>query len=63
MTMLLYLAHKIHECGDIQQFFRSAYMFKFGKDHDCTNDIVQYKLHAIIPPYISDFVAHIQKNE
>lgn len=61
MEMLLYLANKIHELGgDIQRFFRTAYMWRFGKDYDCVNDVCQYKLHAIVPKYVQEYIKHIQ---
>ena len=64
MDMFLYLANKIHELGDDpQRFFRAAYMFKFGKDYDCVTDVVQYKLHAIVPHYVEDYVRHIQSSQ
>lgn len=61
MKMLLYLANKIHELGDDpQRFFRAGYMWKFGKDHDCVNDVCQYKLHGIVPKYIEEYIRYIQ---
>lgn len=64
MDMFLYLAHKIHEAGgDEQRFFRCAYMWRFGKDYDCVTDVVQYKLHAIVPRYVQDYVRHLQSSQ
>lgn len=64
MEMLLYLAHKIQETGgDEQQFFRTAYMWRFGKDYACANDICQYRLHAIVPKYVVEYIQHIQSKK
>jgi len=46
---------------DEQSFFRSAYIWRFGKDTDVSNDVCQYKLHAIVPRYVEEYVANIQQ--
>lgn len=62
--MLLYLRHCINQAkADEQSFFRSAYMWRFGKDADVSNDVCQYKLHAIVPKYVEEYVIHIQGKE
>ena len=45
----------------IQDFFRSAYIWKYAKDRDPWNDVAQYKLHGIIPSYVGDYIKNIQK--
>ena len=37
---------------DEQTFFRLAHIYLFGSDPDLSNDVAQYKLHAIIPRYV-----------
>lgn len=62
--MYLYLREKIRTLGDDEQrFFRTAYMWRFGKDHDCVTDVCQYRLHAIIPKYVADYIHYLQQNE
>lgn len=59
--MYLYLREKIRSLGDDEQrFFRTAYMWRFQKDADVSNDVCQYRLHAIIPKYVEDYVHHLQ---
>lgn len=60
--MLLALVEVINrKKTDEQTFFRSAYMWAFCKDCDVSNDVAQYKLHAIIPPYVKRYLAHLQQ--
>lgn len=62
--MHLYLAETMRSLGkDEQTFFRAAYMWRFGKDYDCVNDVCQYRLHALIPKYVVEYVDNIQKEE
>lgn len=62
--MYLYLREKIRSLGDDeQQFFRTAYMWRFGKDADVSTDVCQYRLHAIIPPYVQNYVCYLQARE
>ena len=42
--------------GDEQAFFRMCFMWKWKKDGDVWNDIAQWKLHAILPSYVQDFL-------
>lgn len=59
--MYLYLREKIHSLGDDEQtFFRTAYMWRFGKDADVSSDVAQYRLHAVIPKYVEAYVQHLQ---
>ncbi len=37
---------------DEQTFFRLAHIYCFGTDPDLSNDVAQFKLHAIIPRYV-----------
>lgn len=62
--MLLYLRYYMNQAMvDEQSFFRSAYMWRFGKDADVSNDVCQYTLHAIVPKYVEEYVIHIQGKE
>lgn len=59
--MYLYLREKLKELGDDEQrFFRTAYMWKFGKDYDCVSDVCQFRLHAVIPKYVGEYVNYLQ---
>lgn len=59
--MYLYLKETIKNLGDDEQrFFRCAYMWRFGKDYDCVTDVCQFRLHAIIPKYVEEYVRHLQ---
>jgi hypothetical protein len=42
-----------------ENFFRCAHVFRFGTTGDVTNDLVQWKLHAIVPNYIQDYATYI----
>jgi len=33
-------------------FFRMAHIYCFGTDANVYNDVAQFKLHAICPPYV-----------
>lgn len=37
---------------DEQTFFRLAHIYCFGTDPDLSNDVAQYRMHAIIPRYV-----------
>lgn len=62
--MLLYLKYAIDRAGsDEQTFFRAAYMWRFGKDANVANDVCQYRLHAIVPRYVEEYIADMQKKQ
>lgn len=62
--MLLYLKAKIAELGtDEHAFFRTAYMWRFGKVLFSDTDAIQYRLHAVVPRYVEDYVHHLQENQ
>lgn len=46
---------------DDQTFFRAAYQWCFGKDCDVSNDVAQFKLHAIVPRYVERYILHCQE--
>lgn len=44
-----------------RQFFRSAYMWKFGKDATdlmLANDLLSYHTQGKIPAYVTDYLVH-----
>lgn len=60
--MLLFLKHLISQSGnDEYAFFRAAYYWKFNKVCNSDTDVVQYRLHAIVPNYVREYVENIQK--
>ncbi len=55
--MILLLTEAIKRSGgDELMFFQTAYYAIFNKHHDCVNDVVQWRLHAIVPPYIKNYL-------
>lgn len=60
--MYLYLKEKIRQANDSELlFFQTAYYWRFQKHYDCVNDSIQFRLHAIIPKYVEEYVIHLQK--
>jgi hypothetical protein len=41
-----------------EEFFLRAYVYIYGCTADLTNDIVQWKLHGIVPYYLSVYCDH-----
>jgi len=41
---------------DEGDFFRLAHIYCFGVDVNTFNDVCQFKLHAIVPPYVLRYV-------
>ena len=62
--MLLYLKETIRQCGnDDMMFFQTAYYWCYQKHHDCVTDICQYKLHAVVPRYVRDYLKSLQDKQ
>jgi len=62
--MLLYLKNAIYRSGNTSfDFFRTAYLWKYGKVSNSDTDVVQYTLHAIIPRYVRDYINFLQEKE
>lgn len=62
--MLLALKEMIRRhSNDDMQFFQMCYMWKFGKFHDCVSDLCQYRLYAVIPVYVQEFVREKEHDE
>lgn len=60
-NMLLYLKEAIRRSGgDDLLFFQTSYLWKFDYIHECVSDVMQYRLHCVIPPYVRDYVKHLQ---
>lgn len=60
--MLLYLANAINASGnDDTAFFRSAYIWKFGKDITVQTDVQAYRARGAVPQYVEEYVRHIQQ--
>ncbi len=60
-AMLLYLKEAIKRSGgDDLLFFQTAYLWMFDYIHECVADVAQYRLHGIIPPYVCQYVKHLQ---
>lgn len=62
--MYLALKELIRRHGDDDlQFFQMCYYRAFNKHHDCVSDVAQYRIHAVIPKYVSKFVLEQEENE
>lgn len=62
--MLLFLKYAIAESGcDEHMFFRVAYYWRFGKMLYSDTDALQYRLHAVVPRYVEDYVHHLQEKQ
>lgn len=62
--MLLYLKHAIAQTGNNEHdFFRSAYYWRFQKVLCSDTDAIQYRLHAVVPKYVEEYIHHIQSKE
>lgn len=60
--MLLYLKEAIRKSGnDEHSFFRSAYYWRFEKVLTTDTDALQYRLHAVVPKYVEEYVHHLQQ--
>ena len=60
--MQLYVADQISRAeGGPKQFFRAAYMWKFGNDANVERDVLTYQVGGIIPEYVREYVCHIQQ--
>ena len=59
----LYIADRISRLGDDKLFFRTAYMWRFGRDADISRDVLEYRIGGIVPPYIREYVSHLQQTE
>jgi hypothetical protein len=61
-TMLLYLKEAIKRCGnDDLQFFQTSYTWMFDRVFECTTDVLQYRLHGVVPKYVQEYVKHLQQ--
>ena len=40
-------------------FFRLAHLHCFNRDVDVYNDVAQFKMHAVIPPYVLRYARHV----
>lgn len=62
--MHLWLADRlVRKDLDTKQFFRAAYVWRFGKDANLEHDVLSYQVGGIIPQYVRDYVDHIQQKE
>ena len=62
--MLLYLTNAIATSGnDDIAFFRSAHIWKFGKDIKTQTDVQAFRARGEVPKYVEEYVNHIQQKE
>ena len=61
--MLLYLVAIMNRLKvDEQTFFRLAHVWSFGTDPDVSTDVAQFKLNAVVPPYVRKYLQHIKES-
>lgn len=41
---------------EVHPFFRVAHVWSFGTDPDLNDDVAQYRIHGIIPIYVSKYL-------
>lgn len=62
--MQLYIADRISRAeGGPKQFFRSAYIWRFGKDANVEHDVLTYQVGGIVPEYVREYVCNMQQKE
>jgi len=44
---------------DVYTFFRVAHVHQFGTDPDMSNQVAQWKMHAVIPKFVCDYLDYI----
>lgn len=60
--MHLYLRQKLLSLKvDELTFFRMSHVWSFGTDPDLHNEVAQFLLHGIIPPYVVRYIRHLQE--
>jgi hypothetical protein len=48
---------------DVYTFFRLAHVWSFGTDPDLSNEVAQYRMHAVIPKYVCTYLDSLTKGE
>jgi hypothetical protein len=52
---------KLNELNlEVWTFFRIAHVHQFGTDPDLSNDVAQYRMHAVIPQYVCAYLRSLQ---
>jgi arginine utilization protein RocB len=46
-----------------QEFFRTAYVWKFGKMRDLTCDYASYRLAGTLPRYVIEYLEFLKQGE
>ena len=44
--------------GSVEDFFKTAYLWRFNKYYHCMEDAYNFRLYQKIPPYVIDFTKH-----
>lgn len=58
------LRRKLEELNtDVHMFFRIAHCYRFGTTPDLHDDVCQYKLHAIVPIYVREYLDMLFQGE
>ena len=62
--MRLYLANLLIQQRLTPEFlFRLAYQWKHGKDSSTMGDALRYLHRGIIPPYVCEYLQHLERSE
>jgi hypothetical protein len=57
--LLLDAIHRLNVT--VEQFFRMAHLWKFGRDPSLIADVTEYLQHAIVPKYVAEYIDHIER--
>lgn len=58
--MELLLAEAVKRSGRSElEFFQEAYLWRFKKIGNCVSDVCQYRLHAVVPSYMKEYLDHV----
>lgn len=55
------LRRKLEELRiDVHTFFRIAHVHEFGTDPDMSNQVAQWRMHAVIPRFVCDYLDSLE---
>ena len=61
--MILYLVDTLHRLRtDERAFFKLAHFWCFGTNPDLGNDVMEFKLHGVIPKYVERYLNHLKES-
>lgn len=58
------LKRKLEETRtEVWTFFRIAHVYYFASDPDISNDVAQYRMHAILPIYVVNYLTMLREQQ